>query len=53
MDVAQAGLSLHLSKYHIVGNHMSRLYMCKTAETSVCCASLFVADDILSRVRAR
>ena len=24
-DPAQARLSLHLSKYHIVGNHMSRL----------------------------
>ena len=30
MEAAQARLSLHLSKYHIVGNHMSRslcLYM--------------------------
>ena len=25
MEVAQAGLSLHLSKCHIVGNHMSQL----------------------------
>ena len=24
-EAAQAGLSLHLSKSHIVGNHMSRL----------------------------
>ena len=24
-EAPQAGLSLHLSKYHIVGNHMSRL----------------------------
>ena len=24
-EVAQARLSLHMSKYHIVGNHMSRL----------------------------
>ena len=23
MEAAEAGLSLHLSKYHIVGNHMS------------------------------
>ena len=25
-EAAQARLSLHLSKYHIVGNHMSRLF---------------------------
>ena len=25
MEAVQACLSLHLSKYHIVGNHMSRL----------------------------
>ena len=25
---AQARLSLHLSKYHIVGNHMSQLICC-------------------------
>ena len=25
MEAAQASLSLHLSKCHIVGNHMSRL----------------------------
>ena len=25
MEAAQARLSLHLSEYHIVGNHMSRL----------------------------
>ena len=24
-EAAQAGLNVHLSKYHIVGNHMSRL----------------------------
>ena len=28
METAQARLSLHLSKYHIVGNHMSRLKSC-------------------------
>ena len=27
MEAAQARLSLHLSKYHIVGNHMSQLIL--------------------------
>ena len=27
-EAAQARLSLHLSKCHIVGNHMSRLIIC-------------------------
>ena len=35
-EVAQAGLSLHLSKCHIVGNHMSRLiFSCQVALTKV------------------
>ena len=35
MEAAQAHLSLHLSKCHIVGNHMSRLKVILT------CATLF------------
>ena len=33
MEAAQALLSLHLSKYHIVGNHMSRLISVLPGET--------------------
>ena len=29
-EAAQARLSLHLSKCHIIGNHMSRLKCCQT-----------------------
>ena len=32
IEAAQAGLSLHLSKCHIVGNHMSQLICILTAD---------------------
>ena len=35
-DSAQAGLSLHLLRCHIVGNHMSRLKYCHFGAYSTC-----------------
>ena len=39
-EAAQAGLSLHLSKCHIVGNHMSRLIYRGVEETKLSLAAV-------------
>ena len=36
-EAAQAGLILHLSKCHIVGNNMSQLKLCSPADLELQC----------------
>ena len=40
-ESAQARLSLHLSKCHIVGNHISRLICYLNNSTRLCCENSF------------
>ena len=45
---SQACLSLHLSKYHIIGNHMSRLiYVIERSTTMTLLLNLDVSNPVL------
>ena len=50
MEAAYARLGLHLSKCHIVGNHMSRL-KCNKHSLPVCVSVYPCGDDYIAHTR--